>query len=141
MASPLHLSPDVLLTEHDRTLVGRGVWETCAGFQPHCQESTGATTTWRLSGLVLTGIRGSRIRVPPGSSLYCCSSHPGQGSTILGSLSPESRAVPSNTVATPHMAMCMHAQLCPTLCDPMDYSSPGFFVLHYLPEFAQIHVQ
>ena len=32
------------------------------------------------------------------------------------------------------------AQLCPTLCDPMDYSMPGFPVLHYLPEFAQIHV-
>ena len=23
----------------------------------------------------------------------------------------------------------MHAQLCPILCDPMDYSSPGSFVL------------
>ena len=31
-------------------------------------------------------------------------------------------------------------QLCPTLCDPMDCSMPGFPVLHYLPEFAQIHV-
>ena len=26
------------------------------------------------------------------------------------------------------------------LCDPMDYSTPGFPVLHYLPEFAQTHV-
>ena len=26
------------------------------------------------------------------------------------------------------------------LCDPMDYSMPGFPVLHYLPEFAQTHV-
>ena len=25
-------------------------------------------------------------------------------------------------------------------CDPMDYSMPGFPVLHYLPEFAQTHV-
>ena len=32
------------------------------------------------------------------------------------------------------------AQLCPTLCDPMDCSMPGFLVLHYLPEFAQTHV-
>ena len=24
-----------------------------------------------------------------------------------------------------------------TLCDPMNYSMPGFSVLHYLPEFAQ----
>ena len=27
-----------------------------------------------------------------------------------------------------------------TLCDPMDYSTPDFPVLHYLPEFAQTHV-
>ena len=30
--------------------------------------------------------------------------------------------------------------LCPTLCNSMDYSMPGFPVLHYLLEFAQIHV-
>ena len=27
-----------------------------------------------------------------------------------------------------------------TLCDPMDCSTPGFSVLHHLPEFAQTHV-
>ena len=32
------------------------------------------------------------------------------------------------------------AQLCPTLCDPMDCSTPGFPVLHHLPELAQTHV-
>ena len=32
------------------------------------------------------------------------------------------------------------AQLCLTLCDPMDCSMPGFPVLHSLPEFAQTHV-
>ena len=26
------------------------------------------------------------------------------------------------------------------LCDPVDYSTPGLPVLHYLLEFAQIHV-
>ena len=30
--------------------------------------------------------------------------------------------------------------MCPALCDPMDCSTPGFPVLHYLPEFAQTHV-
>ena len=30
---------------------------------------------------------------------------------------------------------------CPTLCNPMGCSTPGFPVLHYLPELAQIHVQ
>ena len=34
---------------------------------------------------------------------------------------------------------CSFSQSCPTLCDPMDCSMPGFSVLH-LPEFAQIHV-
>ena len=29
---------------------------------------------------------------------------------------------------------------CVTLCNPMDCSIPGSSVLHYLPEFAQIHV-
>ena len=28
-----------------------------------------------------------------------------------------------------------------TPCDPMDCRSPGFPVLHYLPEFAQTHVE
>ena len=32
------------------------------------------------------------------------------------------------------------AQLCPTLCDPMDCSTPGFPVHHQLPELAQTHV-
>ena len=31
-------------------------------------------------------------------------------------------------------------QSCPTLCNPMDCSTPGFPVLHYFPEFAQTHV-
>ena len=33
------------------------------------------------------------------------------------------------------------AQLCPTLCDPMNCSTPGFPVHHQLPELAQTHVQ
>ena len=35
---------------------------------------------------------------------------------------------------------CPVPQLCLTLCNPMDYSTPGFPVLHYLSEFAQTHV-
>ena len=35
---------------------------------------------------------------------------------------------------------CSVAQLCPTLCDSMDYSTPGFLVLHHLLELAQTHV-
>ena len=32
------------------------------------------------------------------------------------------------------------AQSCPTLCDPMDRSTPGFPVHHQFPELAQTHV-
>ena len=32
------------------------------------------------------------------------------------------------------------AKSCPTFCDPMDCSTPGFPVPHHLPEFTQTHV-
>ena len=32
------------------------------------------------------------------------------------------------------------AQSCPTLCDPMDCSMPGFLVHHQLPELTQTHL-
>ena len=35
---------------------------------------------------------------------------------------------------------CLVTQLCPPICDPMDCSTPGFHVLHYLLELAQTHV-
>ena len=35
---------------------------------------------------------------------------------------------------------CSVAQLCPTLYDPMDCSTPAFPILHHLPELAQTHV-
>ena len=35
---------------------------------------------------------------------------------------------------------CSVTKSCLTLCDPMHCSTPGFPVLHHLPEFAQTHV-
>ena len=35
---------------------------------------------------------------------------------------------------------CSLTQLCPTLCDPMDCSTPGLPAPHHLLEFAQIHI-
>ena len=35
---------------------------------------------------------------------------------------------------------CSVTQLCPTLWDPLNWSTPGFPVLHYLLEFAQTHI-
>ena len=38
------------------------------------------------------------------------------------------------------LSCCSVAQSCPTLCSPMDCSTPGFPVLHHLPELVQVHV-
>ena len=38
------------------------------------------------------------------------------------------------------MSFSSVTQSCPTLCDPMDCSTPGFPVRHQFPEFAQTHV-
>ena len=35
---------------------------------------------------------------------------------------------------------CSVTQSCPTLCNPMDYSTPGLPVPHHLLKFAQVHV-
>ena len=41
-----------------------------------------------------------------------------------------------------HRFFCCYSvtKECPTLCEPMDCSMPGFPVLHHLPELAQTHV-
>ena len=38
------------------------------------------------------------------------------------------------------MVCCSFAMSSPTLCSPLDCSTPGFPVLHYLPEFAHTHM-
>ena len=40
-----------------------------------------------------------------------------------------------------HLKNISSAQLCLTLCNPMDCSTPGFPVHHQLPELAQTHVK
>ena len=45
-----------------------------------------------------------------------------------------------------YTAICYHVQirsvtqLCPTLCDSMNHSTPGLPVRHQFPEFTQTHV-
>ena len=41
---------------------------------------------------------------------------------------------------TPSVQFSSVAQSCPTLCDPMNHSTPGLPVHHQLPEFTQTHV-
>ena len=71
-------------------------------------------------------------------------------STSLSCLSPHRLSLES-ILADLHLLTHLHhgvisevkvlvAQSSPTLCNPMGCSSPGSSLLHYLPEFAQIHV-
>ena len=45
------------------------------------------------------------------------------------------------TTPLPSVQSTSVAQSCPTLCDSMDCSMPGFPVYHQLPELAQTHLQ
>ena len=54
--------------------------------------------------------------------------------------SDETSTTPHNSwVAIPFILSCSVAESHPTLCDPMDCTTPGFPILHHLPEFAQTH--
>ena len=55
----------------------------------------------------------------------------------------ESRVMEHNrehSISVCENCSCSVVQLCPTLCDPMDCSTPGLSVPHHLPKFAQVHV-
>ena len=43
-------------------------------------------------------------------------------------------------VFQPKVQFSSFTQLCPTLCDPMNRSTPGLPVHHQIPEFTQTHV-
>ena len=48
--------------------------------------------------------------------------------------------VPRSGIARSSVQFSSVAQSCPTLCDPMNRSTPGLPVHHQLPEFTQTHV-
>ena len=56
-----------------------------------------------------------------------------QGSYVMQSLESAYRGISSVQISSV-------AKSCPTLCNPMDCSMPGFPVHHQLPEFTQTHV-
>ena len=43
-------------------------------------------------------------------------------------------------IKEPSVQFSSVAQSCPTLCEPMNRSTPGLPVHHHLPEFTQTHV-
>ena len=58
--------------------------------------------------------------------------------TTIYHISPESNF--PQTQAHLWLSCCPVTQSCLTLWDPMNCSTPGFAILHYLPEFAQTPV-
>ena len=62
---------------------------------------------------------------------YYHSVHGGLGGGVIG----------WNDLCVATLLLLFNSQLCQTLCDPTDGSTPGFPIPHHLPEFAQVHVQ
>ena len=52
----------------------------------------------------------------------------------------QSQAGDRTRIQTHVFYCCLVTKLCPTLCNPLDCSTPGFPVLHYLLDLAQTHV-
>ena len=88
-------------------------------------------------------------RSPPGSSVHGVLharilewvampfSQPRDGACLLCLLHGQASSLP---LASPISSVQFCHKSCPTLCDPMDCSMPGFPVHHQLPKLAQIHV-
>ena len=62
----------------------------------------------------------------------------------IGSLVLQADSLSSEPPGKPYIGISVQfssvAQSCPTLCDPMNHSTPGHPVHHQLPEFTQTHV-
>ena len=105
-------------------------------------------TLWTVACLVLLSIWFSRQDY--WSALPCPSPGdlPHSGIKLASPVSPALTGgfFTTRTIWKPFLHSCCCCccysvyQSCPTLCNPMDCSLPGFSVHHHLPEFAQIHV-
>ena len=84
------------------------------------------------------------------SQLYAAQTVPSSRSVLGSHCTPRgwSRAVDSGFKRTKSCVpdflqscyCCSDTKSCPTPCNSMDCSTPGFPVLHSLPEFAQTHI-
>ena len=88
-------------------------------------------STWRKGLTQFNGKKGDLVGVF--WSLHILATH---SYLIWGQLAPVLWAEKSPVIHCCHSA----AQLCLTLCYPMDCSTPGFPVLHHLLELAQTHI-
>ena len=78
----------------------------------------------------------------PPNHHFCFPISPVASCLHLCSVPQVSDSIPNCAINVPELidCCCSVAQSFLTLCDPMDCSTPGFPVLHYLPEFAQSHI-
>ena len=76
------------------------------------------------------------------STVYVCLHFCGLTAHAISILQPEMEltSLVLETLSLNHDCCCSVTKLCPTLCNSMDWSTSGFPVFHYLPEFAQTHV-
>ena len=68
----------------------------------------------------------------------------GSNSSLLSLLHWQADSLPLVPPGKPQLSLSVQfssvAQSCPTLCDPINCSTPGLPVHHQLPEFTQTHV-
>ena len=93
---------------------------------------TGSSTTFQMWGDL--GVSPPDTVVSHGSHHQLHDQRLGRGLTPLG--------IATHTVCifTGDLELVVQSTSHVQLCDPMDCSMPAFSDLHYLPEFAQIHV-
>ena len=95
------------------------------------QASLSITNTWSLPKLM------SIESVMPSSHFILC-----RPLLLLPSIPPSIRVFSNESalrIRWPHQFSSV-PQSCPTLCDPMDWSTPGFSVYHQFLELTQTHV-
>ena len=80
------------------------------------------------------------LLVPPHTSLAYNTSKPEGNSKSLVSKPHFTQEVMRIGIKQVEATCCSVAKSCLMLCGPMDRSTPGLPVFHYLPEFTQTHV-
>ena len=66
---------------------------------------------------------------------------PSPGDLLDPGIEPASPVMADGFFTTGPLYCCSVDKSCLTLCNPMDCSTPGFPVLHYFPDFAQVYVR
>ena len=143
---------------HSVFLPGESPWtdepvEGCGGYSP--QGHTESDTTDPPGDLANPGIQPKSLKTPALAVRFFTNStswealrallqNPFLGQPFLTVLPRENQALPSwvfpQSLISTSVQFSSVAQLCPTLCDPIDCRRPGFTLHHQLLELAQTHV-